>query len=406
MEVDASDIGVGAVLSQQAASDQKLHPCAFFSRRLSPAERNYDIGNWELLAVKLALEEWRHWLEGTKQPFLVWTDHKNLEYIQTAKRLNSRQARWALFFTRFNFTLSYRPGSRNVKPDALSRQFLGEGDDTSALDTILPSPCVVASLTWEIEERVRAAIEGQPGPSACPTNRLFLPAALRSDVLQWAHASKLSCHPGIQRTRDVLQHRFWWSTLEEDTREFVNACPTCNQNKSSHQAPSGLLRPLPVPHHPWSHISMDFVTGLPPSDGKTVILLDHVFRLHGIPVDVVSDRGPQFSSVFWREFCSLLGATASLSSGFHPQSNGQTEDEPRDGDSPSVYGVPEPVLLVPAPVVGGICPQHSDQLHHWSVSLPVRLRIPATSLPSPGRGSLLPVGSSLSPPLSSDLGPS
>ena len=64
----------------------------FFSRRLSPAERNYEIGNQELLAVKLALEEWRHWLEGTKQPFLVWTDHKNLEYIRTAKRLNSRQA--------------------------------------------------------------------------------------------------------------------------------------------------------------------------------------------------------------------------------------------------------------------------------------------------------------------------
>jgi len=76
VEVDASDVGVGALLSQRAAVDQKLHPCAFFS-----AKRNYDIGNWELLAVKLALEEWRHCLEGTKQPVLVWTDHKNLEYI-------------------------------------------------------------------------------------------------------------------------------------------------------------------------------------------------------------------------------------------------------------------------------------------------------------------------------------
>ncbi|KAI3370722.1 hypothetical protein L3Q82_007101 [Scortum barcoo] len=104
LEVDASDVGVGAVLSQRSLEDQKLHPCAFFSRRLSPAEKNYDIGNRELLAVKLALEEWRHWLEGSKQPFLVWTDHKNLEYIRSAKRLNSRQARWSLFLTRFNFT--------------------------------------------------------------------------------------------------------------------------------------------------------------------------------------------------------------------------------------------------------------------------------------------------------------
>lgn len=89
VEVDASEVGVGAVLSQRSTEDQKLHPCDFFSLRLSPAERNYDIGNCELLDVKLALEEWRHWLEGIKL-FLVWTDHKNLEYVHMAKRLNSQ----------------------------------------------------------------------------------------------------------------------------------------------------------------------------------------------------------------------------------------------------------------------------------------------------------------------------
>ncbi len=98
VEVDASGIGVGAVLSQRARSDHKLHPCAYFSRRLSPAERNYDIGNRELLAVKLALEEGRQWLEGAKHPFLMWTDHRNLSYISEAKRLSSGQARWAHFF--------------------------------------------------------------------------------------------------------------------------------------------------------------------------------------------------------------------------------------------------------------------------------------------------------------------
>ena len=97
VEVDASDVGVGAILSQRSAKDGKVHPCAFFSHRLTPSEHNYDVGNRELLAVKLALEEWRHWLERSSVPFLVWTDHKNLEYIRTAKRLNSRQARWCLF---------------------------------------------------------------------------------------------------------------------------------------------------------------------------------------------------------------------------------------------------------------------------------------------------------------------
>lgn len=353
VEVDASDVGVGAILSQRSAFDQKLHPCAFFSRRLSPAERNYDIGDRELLAVKMALEEWRHWLEGAKEPFLVWTDHKNLQYISSAKRQNSRQARWSLFFTRFNFTLSYRPGSRNTKPDALSRQFQREGRPNRKSESILPESCLVAMVTWDIEERVREATEGQPGPSSCPPNRLFVPSTLRSEVLQWAHSSRLACHPGTQRTQHALRQRFWWPTLREDAQDFVKACPVCNQNKTPRQAPAGLLQPLPVPHRPWSHISVDFVTGLPSSRGNTVILtivdrfskmthfvplsklpsaketaqliLLHVFRLHGLPIDVVSDRGPQFTSAFWKEFCRLLGATASLSSGFHPQTNGQTE---------------------------------------------------------------------------------
>ena len=83
LEVDATDIGMGAVLSQHSAKDQKLHPCA---RRLTPAGRNYNVGNRELLAVKLALEEWWHWLEGSEHPFMVWTDHKNLA---TSRRLNA-----------------------------------------------------------------------------------------------------------------------------------------------------------------------------------------------------------------------------------------------------------------------------------------------------------------------------
>lgn len=141
VEVDASDTGVGAVLSQRSAADGKLHPCAFFSRRLSQAERNYDVGNRELLALVLALQEWRHWLEGAAERFLVWMDHKNLSYLHGAKRLNSRQARWALFLGRFEFTLTYRPGSKNAKPDALSRQFSADLVQQDP-EPILPSTCM------------------------------------------------------------------------------------------------------------------------------------------------------------------------------------------------------------------------------------------------------------------------
>uniref|UniRef100_A0A8C1MYK4 Gypsy retrotransposon integrase-like protein 1 n=1 Tax=Cyprinus carpio TaxID=7962 RepID=A0A8C1MYK4_CYPCA len=356
VEVDASEVGVGAVLSQVSSLDNKLHPCAFFSHRLSPAERNYDIGDRELLAVRLALGEWRHWLEGAAVPFLVWTDHKNLEYIRSARRLNARQARWALFFGRFDFTLSYRPGSKNVKPDALSRLFASPGDPPP--DTIVPPGCVLGALTWGIEKLVRRAQEGVGVPAGCPTGLLFVPESVRSAVLQWGHSSKIMCHPGVRRSLAAIRQRFWWPAMAEDVRRFVGACPVCAQNKSSNSPPAGLLMPLPIPSRPWSHIALDFVVGLPPSSGNTVVLtvvdrfskavhfvplpklpsaketarvvIDHVFRIHGLPEDVVSDRGPQFVSHFWREFCRQIGASASLSSGFHPQTNGQTERANQD----------------------------------------------------------------------------
>ena len=146
LEVDASESEIGAVLSQRDRTDGQLHPCAFFSRKLSPAEKNYDVGNRELLAVHDALKEWRHWLEGTIQPFLVLTDHKNLTYLRTAKRLSPRQSRWALFFTRFNFSIMFKPGSENVRADALSRQF-SDLPEPEEPEPILPATCFVGALT-------------------------------------------------------------------------------------------------------------------------------------------------------------------------------------------------------------------------------------------------------------------
>ncbi|CAJ0968301.1 unnamed protein product [Ranitomeya imitator] len=131
VEVDASEIGAGAVLSQRSSDCSVMKPCAFFSRKFSPAERNYDVGNRELLVMKWAFEEWRHWLEGAKHRVVVLTDHKNLTYLESAKRLNPRQARWSLFFARFDFVISYLPGFKNVKADALSRSFVPDSPGVS-----------------------------------------------------------------------------------------------------------------------------------------------------------------------------------------------------------------------------------------------------------------------------------
>ncbi|XDV37360.1 hypothetical protein PO909_006967 [Leuciscus waleckii] len=238
VEVDASEVGVGAVLSQRSSTDDKMHPCAFFSHRLSPAERNYDIGNRELLAVKLALEEWRHWLEGSGVPFIVWTDHKNLEYIRTAKRLNSWQARWALFFGRFDFSLSYRPGSKNIKPDSLSRIF-DQSERPSTPECILPETLVVSTLRWEVESKVLKALEEVTPPPDCPPNRLFVPEECRSDVIQWGHCSSIACHPGVNRTSFLVKQRFGWPLMARDIRSFVLACSVCATGKTSNRPPDG-----------------------------------------------------------------------------------------------------------------------------------------------------------------------
>ncbi|KAK3506690.1 hypothetical protein QTP70_015415 [Hemibagrus guttatus] len=296
VEVDASTTGVGAVLSQQQGNPSHLHPCAFFSRKLNLAEMNYDIGNRELLAVKLALEEWRHWLEGARHPFLVLTDHKNLEYLRAAKRLNPRQARWALFFTRFDFTISYRPGSKNTKADALSRLFTPE-EITEDPETILPERVIVRK--------------------GCPSGLQYITRARRTPLIHSAHTSLGTGHPGVNETLSLLKDRFWWPNMASDVRRYVQGCRDCVISKSPCHLPSSKLLPLPIPNRPWSHLGVDFITDLPVSNDCTSIfvvvdrfskscrliplkglptametaelMFNHIFSYFGIPEDIVSE---------------------------------------------------------------------------------------------------------------------
>lgn len=118
VEVDACGYAVGGVLSQE--QDRKWHPIAFLSHAMSPAEKNYEIYDKELLAIITALQDWRHYLFDAKERFEIWTDHKNLKYFRESHKLNGRQAHWYLKLQDYDFTLRHVPGKTNVKADILS----------------------------------------------------------------------------------------------------------------------------------------------------------------------------------------------------------------------------------------------------------------------------------------------
>lgn len=154
LEVDVSHLALGAILSQKSSIGGSLYPVAYHSRSLTPAEINYPVGEKELLAVKSTLETWRHVLKRTSLPFIVYCDHQNLQYIQRNKTLSSRQIHWALFFNRFYFVITYRPGSRNGKADSLSH--LEEHQSTPDRNSqIIPQEkieCTILTLKQELQQ--------------------------------------------------------------------------------------------------------------------------------------------------------------------------------------------------------------------------------------------------------------
>uniref|UniRef100_A0A8C5MX57 Gypsy retrotransposon integrase-like protein 1 n=1 Tax=Leptobrachium leishanense TaxID=445787 RepID=A0A8C5MX57_9ANUR len=361
LEVDASAFAVGAVLSQRQKETEIMHPVSFFSKTFSAAEQNYDVGEKELLAIKLSLEEWRHLLEGARHPVSILTDHRNLEYLQQARRLKPRQARWALFFSRFDMHITYRPGNKNGKADALSRA----NDNIQVInnDFILPRTCfaTIKLTLWDVIKKDSPPLD-QMVPSMALTaqdgflfhhQKVFVPSTAVLSVLQYCHDSPLGGHGGKHKTLDLIHRFFWWPSLRKDTISYVTNCPVCIRAKVSHQRPQGLLQPLPVPHIPWEDISMDFIVELPLSAGYNTVMvvidrfskmahflphtgiptaaqtatlfIKEIFRLHGLPSTIISDRGSQFTSLFWKSFCKTLHMQQSLSTAYHPQTNGQTE---------------------------------------------------------------------------------
>lgn len=203
-----------------------------------------------------------------------WSERIIRILSSSIQRLNSRQARWALFFGLFRFTLSYRPGSKNIKRDAVSPLFACPGEEV-LLNTILPQGVVVAAVSWGVERWVSEALRGVEVQKGCPNGQLFVLGPLHPSVLELSHSSRLACHPGVWRTLAFAHQCFWWPSLSQDVGQFVAACSVCAQNKTSNKPPFGQLQPLPILTCPWSHFALDFVNGLPSSKSNTVTVVHY-----------------------------------------------------------------------------------------------------------------------------------
>ncbi len=188
MEVDASTTGVGAVLSQQQGTPAKISPCALLlSSKLSPAERNYDIGNRELLAIKLALEEWRHWLKGAHIHSLSSLTIKTCNICEKPRDLTLARHNGRSFSHRFNFTISYRPGPKNVKADALSRLHAPE-EVSEEPELIISKEIIVSPIQWT-SNPATPSNASTATPPGCPQGLQYVTRAQRTPLIHSAHTS-------------------------------------------------------------------------------------------------------------------------------------------------------------------------------------------------------------------------
>jgi hypothetical protein len=345
LETDASDFAIGAVLSQpeSSQSNSPIHPVAFFSRKLLDAECNYTIHDKELLAIVDSMKFWRHYLAGSYN-ISVYSDHKNLTFFRTRRVLKQRHARWAELLSEFDFKLCYNSGQLNTVADALSRRqdLSPKGGDGSIRSTKIETT-LLPDTVWNMAITTAKA----------PYQVEVTDDSEKLEILQSRHDSPAAGHPGQEKTYDLVTRNFWWPGIREYIKNYVRSCEVCQRSKASRHKPYGLLEPLPIPDTPWSSIGMDFIVKLPVSHGFDSILvfvcrrtkqahfvpcneaidavgtanlfLNNIFKLHGLPASIVSDRGPQFKSLFWKAVTSVLGIKLKLSSAYHPQTDGQTE---------------------------------------------------------------------------------
>lgn len=356
---DASDYAVGGVLCQDQGHG--LQPIAFESCKLGPAQLNYPVHEKEMFALLHCYTKWRHYLEGAKSTAI--TDHASLRYLHTQPTLSRRQARWMEFLSRFDFTIDYQPGKDNIVADALSRRVDHRIHTLNAIThvtvgTSLKDAIKAAYLKDPHFRTIRPGTQGYSFQNGLifQRDKLCIPddPEIKTILLREHHDSPISGHLGRDKTIEKVARNYSWPGLAASVKEYVRTCPACQRNKPTNQAPAGLLQTLPTPEHRWEQVTMDLITQLPKTPrgndaivtftdrlskralfasttttvdapGVARIFYDTVFRHHGIPTTIISDRDPRFISNFWKSLFNLTGTRLGMSTSYHPQTDGQSE---------------------------------------------------------------------------------